>query len=173
MSPKIFIQICPKLWTEKWIVNSIPFGNGVRALKYLAQYVFRVAISNNRIIKYEDEYVTLKYKDSKTKLWEVMKLTNEEFMRRFLKHVLLIGFVKVRYLSLFATKNRNVLNNVKELLGEPMTKKRPLKNKSRIICCPKCGKEMKLITAAPRGWKYLRPPPDYFLQIIKETEQLS
>ena len=174
-SPKIFNQICPKLWTEKWIVNSIPVGNGVHALKYLAQYVFRVAISNNRIIKYEDGYVTFRYKDSKTKLWEVMKLTTGEFMRRFLQHVLPVGFVKVRYFGLFATINRSVLNNVKELFGAPMTKKenkKPLKNKSRIICCPKCGKEMKLVAAAPRGWQYLRAPPDYFLQIIKETEQL-
>jgi hypothetical protein len=72
----------------KWVVNSIPVGNGSYAMKYLAQYVFRVAISNNRILKHQDGFVIFKFKNSKTKLWNVIKLNTEEFIRRFLLHVL-------------------------------------------------------------------------------------
>jgi len=73
---------------------------GKKALKYLAQYVFRIAISNNRIISLENQKVAFKYKESKTKLWKTMTLEVEEFIRRFLQHVLPGGFVKVRYYGL-------------------------------------------------------------------------
>ena len=94
LNPLLFNQISPSTWTKNWVVNSIPVGNGCHAMKYLAQYVFRVAISNNRIIKHQGGFVTFKYKDSKTKVHKFMKLTTEEFIRRFLQHVLPKGFVK-------------------------------------------------------------------------------
>ena len=97
LNPLLFNQISPSTWAKNWVVNSIPVGNGCHAMKYLAQYVFRVAISNNRIIKHQGGFVTFKYKDSKTKVHKFMKLTTEEFIRRFLQHVLPKGFVKVRY----------------------------------------------------------------------------
>ena len=174
LNPQIFSQIPPDTWTRKWVVNCIPVGSGLHAMKYLAQYVFRVAISNNRILKHEGGYVTFKYKDSQTKSWKTMKLSTEEFMRRFLQHVLPRGFVKVRYYGLFASKNRNLLNIVKELLGCNMTKKKTnksIKTKPKTICCPKCGKEMRPIIITPRGRQYNKAPPfGNYLPLINQTE---
>lgn len=162
--PLLFDQFPPDTWTRKWVVNSIPVGNGLHAMKYLAQYIFRVAISNNRILKHERGYVTFKYKDSKTKLWKTMKLSAEEFIRRFLQHVLPRGFVKVRYYGLFANHNRGFLNIVKELLNCPVTKKENKKSKKdnlTVFYCPNCGKQMKLIFTTPRGSRQNKPPPCY------------
>ena len=72
-------------------------GSGEAAFKYLAPYVFRVAISNSRIVKLEDGRVTFKYKDSATEQVKFATVSAEEFMRRFLQHVLPERFVKVRY----------------------------------------------------------------------------
>ena len=164
LSPVLFYQLPPDTWTRKWVVNSIPVGSGFHAIKYLAQYVFRVAISNSRILNLEDGFVTFKYKDSKTKLWETMKLGGEEFIRRFLQHVLPRGFVKVRYYGLFANHNRGLLNIVKELLNCPVTKKENKKSKKdnlTVFYCPNCGNEMKLILSTPRGYPINKPPPCY------------
>jgi hypothetical protein len=161
-NPAIFNRISPDTWTKKWVVNSIPVGNGALALKYLAQYIFRVAISNNRIIKHENGFVTFKYKDSKTKQWKFMRLTAEEFIRRFLQHVLPRGFVKVRYFGLFANKNKRLILRLKELLSikiEKSIRTNSSKNKTKVVCCLKCGKQMKLIININRGRQYNKPPP--------------
>ncbi len=162
ISPVIFKQIPPEVWARGWVVNSIPVGNGSHAMKYLAQYVFRVAISNNRLIKCEDGFVTFKYKDSKTNIWKTMKLNTEEFIRRFLQHVLPKGFVKVRYFGLFACKNKALLNLVKELLHCPVAKKAMMKStkmKAKIILCKKCGEQIKLIVTTKRGYYFNKAPP--------------
>lgn len=173
-NPEIFNKIFPDTWTKKWVVNSVPVGNGSFALKYLAQYIFRVAIGNSRILKHENGFVTFKYKDSKTNQWKFMRLTAEEFIRRFLQHVLPRGFVKVRYYGLFANKNKKLLLKANELLKEKVASvdshsgkhyiKKTIKTEStkittKVICCPKCGKEMKLIIKINRGSRYDKPPP--------------
>jgi hypothetical protein len=176
LNPVVFSQIPPGAWKRKWVINSIAVGNGFHAMKYLAQYVFRVAIGNNRILKHQDGFVTFKFKNSKTKIWKVMKLNTEEFIRRFLQHVLPPGFVKVRYFGLFASKNRSLLNIVNKLLGHPMTKKKnkkSSKNKPNVICCPNCGQQMKLIIATPRGRHYNKAPPLDIYFAINQTELLA
>ena len=75
-------------------------GSGEAAFMYLAPYIFRVAISNNRIVKLEDGKVTFKYKESDTDQIKFSTATAEEFVRRFLQHVLPKRFVKVRYYGL-------------------------------------------------------------------------
>ena len=174
-NPLLFNQIAPRVWTKKWIVNSIPVGNGCHAMKYLAQYVFRVAISNNRIIKHQGGFVTFKYKDSKTKVYKLMKLTTEEFIRRFLQHVLPKGFVKIRYFGLFASKNRNLINIVKLLFNSQAitraarTEKTCTTNKSPIIYCPVCGNQMNLfLTILPAKYYNKSPPFDNHSFIINE-----
>lgn len=164
-APAVFSQIPPDTWKINWVVNSIPVGNGYHAMEYLAQYVFRVAISNNRLLTYDGRYVTFKYKDSKTKTLKTMKLNTEEFIRRFLQHVLPRGFVKVRYYGLFASKNRNLLCRVKELFNfsptKQSTKKRKnrIKNTPRIIRCPECGKQMEVILTLQPISRYNKSPP--------------
>ena len=171
LNPLLFNQISPQTWTKKWIINSIPVGNGGHAMKYLAQYVFRVAISNNRIIKHQAGFITFKYKDSKTKVYKLMKLTTKEFIRRFLQHVLPKGFVKIRYFGLFATKNRNLLSIVRQLfdsttiINTKPNDKTAATKKSLIILCPVCGNQMNLVLTLQRFNYYDKSPPlnNFFL----------
>jgi len=95
-------QIDPKIWSEAWVVNSQAVGDGERSLKYLAPYVFRVAISDRRIVSIEEGpdgegHVTFGYRKSGSRRWRRMTVRAEEFLRRFLQHVLPRGFQKVRH----------------------------------------------------------------------------
>jgi hypothetical protein len=65
-SPQIFKQIQSNIWKQPWVVHLKPVGNGEKALDYMGRYLFRVAISNNRIIRLKDSKVTFSYTDSKT-----------------------------------------------------------------------------------------------------------
>jgi hypothetical protein len=147
-NPVLFNSIDSKVWPKDWVVNSIAVGRGEKALKYLAQYVFRVAISNSRIITLKNGKVAFKYKESKTKLWKIMTLEVEEFIRRFLQHVLPGGFVKVRYYGLFAVANRALLSKAREMLGyNEIETKRKIK---KVFICPECKKEMVVAIVIPR-----------------------
>ena len=76
------------------------------------RYVHRVAISNNRIESVTDTHVTFRYQDSGDLKWKTLTLTGEEFMRRYLQHVLPRGFHKVRYYGLWAPAKRPLLRQV-------------------------------------------------------------
>ena len=90
-------MIAPKVWNNPWVVHIQNIGTGEHALKYLAQYIFRPAISNKRILEMSDAMVSFGYRDSKTCKWRKMRVEAMEFIRRYLQHVLPRGFVKVRY----------------------------------------------------------------------------
>lgn len=90
-------KICPDVWKQAWVVNCQAVGTGASSVKYLAPYVFKVAISNSRIVKVENRQVYFKYKKSGSNRFRTMPLEVIEFMRRFLQHVLPTGFMKVRY----------------------------------------------------------------------------
>ena len=95
-------HIPAKVWQQDWVVHYKPVGDGRTALKYLALYIFRVAISNRRLVKMENDKVTFRYRTSDTGRLRLCTLSAEEFMHRFLQHVLPKGFVKVRYYGSFA-----------------------------------------------------------------------
>jgi hypothetical protein len=110
-------QVDSGVWKKEWVIDLEPVGSGEAAFKYLAPYIFRVAISNNRILKLEDDKVTFKYKESATDRVRISTLTAEEFIRRFLQHVLPPRFVKVRYYGLLSPSNRHLLERAREQLG--------------------------------------------------------
>jgi hypothetical protein len=127
-------------------------GDGRRALRYLAPYVFRVAISNRRVVKCQPGpdglgQVTFTYRKSGSKRHRQMKLTAEEFIRRFLQHVLPRGFQKVRHYG-FAHPRRKLDWEWLEMLVTATlnlvyvltvtAKPRPVKLKHLPIC-PDCG----------------------------------
>ena len=159
-NPTLFDSIPTNIWNKAWVVNSIPVGRGEKALKYLAQYVFRIAISNSRIISLKNGVVTFKYKESKTNQWKIMNLKTDEFIRRFLQHVLPSGFVKVRYYGLFASAHRELLSKAKEILGcDKVIAKKKIKLNG-IFKCPQCKKEMVVAIVIPRPvWKSNKAPP--------------
>jgi hypothetical protein len=100
--PELFEQIPDKLWRRQWCSYCKPYGKGQDAvLNYLARYVFRVALTNRRLIAMDESHVTLRYKDRDTSQWRTVRIEGVQFLRRFLFHVLPKGFHKVRYYGLW------------------------------------------------------------------------
>lgn len=151
----LFKQVPAQVWREDWVVHSEAVGDGQAALKYLAPYIFRVAISNNRLVKVAEGQVTFRYTPSGQKKSRLCTLPAEEFMRRFLQHVLPKGFVKVRYYGLFAPGQRQRLKQARALLEahsppepqpDPETtvteaEESGLPTSDRL--CPECGRPMR------------------------------
>ena len=76
-------------WSKPWVVHCTAWGEGEQAvLDYLARYVFRVAITNTRIVGLDDQAVTIRHKHRKSNRWRTSRIPGQEFMRRFLQHVL-------------------------------------------------------------------------------------
>ena len=104
-------QIPPAVWTKNWVVHSKAVGDGRKALRYLAPYVYRVAISNRRLVKCEPGpdglgRVSFTYRPSGSQDYRVMKLTAEQFIHRFLQHILPRGFQKVRHFGFAHPRHR-------------------------------------------------------------------
>lgn len=105
------------VWRIPWILHVTAWGNGEQAvLDYLARYVFRVALTNARIVDLDDQTVTIQYKERKTGRPRTCRLSGDEFMRRFLQHVLPRGFHKVRYFGLWHPAQRDNTARVRQML---------------------------------------------------------
>ena len=146
----LFALVPNETWTQDWVVHCQPVGSGMAALKYLAPYIFRVAISNNRILKLEGGQVTFRYTASDTGKTRYRTVTAEEFIRRFLQHVLPKGFIKVRYYGFFSSGNRHRLRQARKLLGDCSLTRSSDDHQAKatapeqVLCCPKCGQVMQL-----------------------------
>lgn len=136
------------IWRQGWVVDVIPVGSGELAVKYLAAYVFRVAISNRNIIAFDESSVTFRYRDSKTREFRITTLPAERFMARFLQHILPRGFQKVRTYGFLHPKQRHILAIVKEQLqadGKPVRlhpSPQSIHQKPVQVLCPHCGAPM-------------------------------
>jgi hypothetical protein len=104
-----------RTWLEpikklNWYVDARrPFAGPAAVLEYLSRYTHRVAISNSRLLNFDEHGVTFKYKDYRTKgryRNKVMTLSTDEFIRRFLMHVLPSGFHRIRHYGLFTNAQR-------------------------------------------------------------------
>jgi hypothetical protein len=154
-----FADVPAEVWQQEWVVHCQPVGNGARALKYLAPYIFRVAISNNRIRKLADGKVTFRYRTSDTGKLRTCTLPPEEFIRRFLQHVLPKGFVKVRYYGFLSSGLRQRLATLHQQLGGPPADPPPVPEgadtdlqtadlpgddppTNPVVLCPSCGRVM-------------------------------
>ena len=104
---KDFKAIKAQCYRKKWVVYcEKPFSNSHSLVQYLGNYTHRVAISNHRIINYQDDKVTFNYKDYKSAgLSRNIALDASEFIRRFMQHVLPCGFYKIRYFGFMAMCN--------------------------------------------------------------------
>jgi hypothetical protein len=114
----IYPQIPARVWKQDWVVHCEPVGSGLGALKYLAPYIFRVAISNNRILKLDQHQVTFRYRDTESGKEKRCTLGAGEFIRRFLQHVLPRSFVKVRYYGLLSPRLRKRLTSLRQQLED-------------------------------------------------------
>ncbi len=106
--PNAFAAWLRPLYAKDWVVYAKPpFGGPAQVLKYLARYTHRVAISNARLLSVSDGQVTFRYKDyADAHRSRTMTLPAEEFLRRFVQHVLPRGFVKVRHYGFLANRHR-------------------------------------------------------------------
>ena len=148
----------------EWVVYSKrPFGGPQAVLAYLSRYTHRVAISNSRLISLDDNGVTFKWKDYRAKGRErakVMTLATHEFIRRFLVHVLPIGFHRIRHYGLFACpKHVNNIEHARELLNAPTPQDQVREAAAADAAepyipshpCPCCGGRMAIIETFQRG----------------------
>ena len=104
---------------KEWVVYCKPAVQGTRTvLNYLARYIHRVAITNSRIISADNGKVTFRYKDSSGAQTRTMTVSAEEFIRRFLQHVLPTGVHKVRYYGLWSPSHRKNLSKVQQILTQ-------------------------------------------------------
>lgn len=148
-----------ELWQTDWVVKiKPPIKNPKKVLDYLGRYVHRIAIANSRILSLEDGKVTFRYQESETRRWKTMTLAAEEFLRRYLQHVLPVGFHKVRYFGLWSPANRKQLREVQQLLATRQREKQPAEPVAATgRICPCCGKGlMVVIEVLPRR---ARSPP--------------
>ena len=158
----------------EWVVHAKkPFAGPEAVLAYLSRYTHRVAISNRRLIKVENNAVTFKYKDYRKNgpsRYQTMSLGVGEFIRRFLMHVLPKGFHRIRHYGLLANGNRAAnIARARELLGAKAPTKEPDSegsedpNEPNALAqpCPCCGGRMIVIEVFEAGCtpKY-RPTPE-------------
>jgi hypothetical protein len=141
-------QASKAVWRKNWVVDIEAVGSGQEALKYLTPYIFRVALSNKNILNVTDRNVTFRYRESG--VTQTTRLPAEQFIHRFLQHVLPKGFQKVRTYGLYHPKQRHTLKVVKEQLQpqRPVTesikkpKPRETQKSPRCFYCPCCKVEM-------------------------------
>ena len=161
-----FLRHLAPLRTKRWVVYAkAPFAGPEAVLAYLSLYTHRVAISNRRLIAFDEAGVTFRYKDyrrSGPQRHQVMTLDAHEFMRRFLLHVLPHGFHRIRHYGLFASATRKAnIARVRELLAAPTSSPEPVEAAEppdRLPPCPCCGGRMRIIETFER-WMQPRAPP--------------
>jgi putative transposase/transposase-like zinc-binding protein len=166
--PKVFAQLLRLTFRKKWVVYlKRPFGGPEHALRYLGCYTHRVAISNHRLVSFADHQVTFRWRDSKHgNKRRLMSLHVNEFLRRFLLHVLPPGFVRIRHFGFLSTRNRSKLLPVCFRLLETSSAE-PVRETCRAEhqthpswLCPRCNGRMLLIERFTALQLRLRAPPD-------------
>jgi hypothetical protein len=162
--PKAFAAYLAPLRKIEWYLYSKPpFGGPEAVLAYLSRYTHRVAISNRRLIAFNNNGVTFSYKDYRADgraRYKRMTLATDEFIRRFLIHVLPHGFHRIRHYGLFANGNRAAnIARARELLAVPSRPKEPetaeatTTDEPRALPrpCPCCGGRLIIIETFARG----------------------
>jgi hypothetical protein len=154
-------EIDGAVWSKPWVVDCRSVGSGTAALKYLAPYIFHVALSNKRLVRFVDQRVTFGYIDGASHRPKRCTLPVLAFLHRFVQHVLPRGFVKVRQFGLFGRRYRAALAQLRAQLAlraassppqetsEPTTPpaRRRLSEADR---CWKCGQVMQARPLAPQ-----------------------
>ena len=149
----LLAEIPKEVWTKSWNINSQAVGSSEASIKYLAPYVFRVAISNHRIVKVENGKVTFTYRKVGDTKPCVMELDAMEFIRRFLQHVLPSGFMKVRYYGFLSPNSAISLDEARGKIeityGFEVTEpEREAKPKAEFKCNT-CGNPVRYIFSIP------------------------
>src|ERR1700730_2133718 len=163
--PKTFAAWLRLLFRKDWVVYcKRPFGGPEYVLQYLGRYTHRVAISNHRLVSLADGKITFRWRDSAHhNEQKLLTLSLDEFLRRFLLHVLPKGFVRIRNFGFLANRRRATrLPICFHLLGStPPTEPEPstAQDAHELRLCPQCGAPMRVIERLTAAQIQLRSPP--------------
>jgi len=155
--------LAPLAKTDWYVYAKQPFAGPQAVLAYLSRYIHRVAISNHRLISHDERGVTFQWKDYRTKhcvRYKPMTLTTDEFIRRFLIHVLPRGFHRIRHYGLFANPvRRDNLTKLRQALDsydEPDIETATMTTSTPAFVCRICGAPLQIVEIiSPRT----RSPP--------------
>jgi len=153
----LLTEVPPAVWQQEWVVHCEAVGDGRAVMKYLGAYVFRVAISDARIVAYDGTQVTFRYQKVGTSKWRHLTLSALEFIRRFLMHVLPKGFVKVRHFGFLSPNFAVPLQKIREMICilYELLRARPVKasppRQPKPLRCARCSAIMEWV-------KFLAPP---------------
>jgi len=158
--PQCFSAFLRTLFRQNWVVYAKPaFGGPEQVIRYLGRYTHRVAISNHRLISFDGSTVTFRWRDyaggNKTR---IMALSSDEFMRRFLLHVLPKGFVRIRHFGVLANHCRSASIDLCRKLLEmaPLVRSSESAPPNPSWLCPRCHAPLILVlrlTAAQLFWR--------------------
>src|SRR6202008_4718702 len=165
--PKIFAAWLRPLHRQDWVVHlKPPFGGPEYVLQYLGRYTHRVAISNHRLVSFADGQVTFRWRDSAHgNKQELLPLSVNEFLRRFLLHILPQGFVRIRHFGFLANRRRTTLLplcfQLLRATPQPPAEQHASspEDTSDLYRCPNCGGPMKIIERLTAAEIQLRSPP--------------
>src|SRR3984893_899879 len=167
--PKIFASWLRPLFRKDWVVYcKPPFGGPEYVLQYLGRYTHRVAISNHRLGSLADQEITFRWRDSADhNQHKLMTLSLDEFLRRFLLHLLPKGFVRIRHFGFLACRRRaallplcfQLLGSIQPPQTEPEPETSATQQPNSLWLCPKCGGPMVVIERLTTAQIQLRSPP--------------
>lgn len=166
--PKTFSIWLRQLFRNDWVVYcKPPFGGPEYVLRYLGAYTHRVAISDHRLVALAEGNITFRWRDSAHQNKKrLITMPVEEFLRRFLLHVLPRGFVRIRNFGFLANRQRAALlplcSQLLNSVPESQPSKLPVPNNSTTLAfwtCPVCGGPMRVIERFTAAQIQLRSPP--------------
>lgn len=153
---KLYSHIPDQVWQQSFNVDCQPVGSSARSIKYLAPYVFKVAISDYRIVELVNRQVLFKYKKTGSNRWRTVSLEVMEFIRRYLQHVLPTGLMKIRYYGFLNPDSSVSLSKISVLiqlafgfwLRLPLATIEPPK----MPTCPDCGANLIYYSSINPRW---------------------
>lgn len=150
--PDLRQQIPARAWRVKWVVDVQPVGRGTTALRYLAAYVQKTALSAARLVACDARTVTFTHQDRATGEIKNLRLSGEEFLRRFLQHVLPTGFQRVRHFGWLSPAAKQRWQRIHALLDwQPAAPPDAAPAPSWTPRCPKCRQPMRLLGTFARS----------------------
>jgi hypothetical protein len=159
--PKYFAAFLRTLFREDWVVYAKPaFGGPEQVLRYLGRYTHRVAISNHRLLSFDGDNVAFRWRDyARGNKQKTMTVSTDEFIRRFLLHVLPQGFVRIRHFGFMANAQRSASMEIcRRLLGmTPIVESVEAPSTNSAWLCPLCHAPLTItarLTATQIKWRF-------------------
>jgi len=150
--PDLYAQVPDSVWRRDWVVHCEPAGYGREVIQYLAPYIFRTAMTDQRqLTLHDDATISFRYKDNETKKRKTCRLEVMELFRRYLQHVLPKGFVKIRYFGLMGANQGHLLKQLKWLILKSISQREQacfltivFKTRDKQMLCKCCGSPLVL-----------------------------